>query len=219
MSDLQDTQVEPQIIKDEPEEVFVKPASKPRKSKKDSSSPIGVSDQSVSIKKDKKKEKQKDLRDSVLLFVKANDKCLKKQSKVMKDVLSEYSKQLSDPNIIKSYLLPAFHFCESHQLTITEVAEFSRVYVKISECTEKLEKLHSLPEDLALDSAVLEKLGDAYGKKYWKVPQHDFDRIHALLQQQDTVTATLSSIRVTKIQDKLGDKGEITCLTPVVYYQ
>jgi hypothetical protein len=200
--------------------VFVGPKKRGRKQ----ASPKHLSElpEESPAKKAKRADAKKDESDKYKSFAKMNEKFLKKVPKV-KGVLclSEPSNQkaLADPDTIKAYLLPAFHFLDTYEIHITSVSEFDNVVVQTPDVLAKLEKLHKLSGDLALSSAVLEQFEKKYGKKYWKIPKKDYAKVKRLIQSQGYAKAVLYDIETEVFPNRLGDHEPVACLMPVMRYE
>jgi hypothetical protein len=175
----------------------------------------------IVTKKSRKSQAVIDESEKMKAFIATNMKHLRTESKmVVQDVFQEYAKELACPDVIKAYLLGLFYFCDSNEITISQVFDFDNTVITSPSAFDKLERLQKLPAELALPEEHLEMLYKKYGKKYWKVPKQDYEKIKSILKEKGVCTCHLISATLDSFENKMSkSEEEVRCLKPKVRYE
>lgn len=167
----------------------------------------------------KKVMKEKELHEieKMKMFYKTNIKSINAEYKTVPEGLFDlHKKRFANPDVVKAYILPLFHFLNEYSVVITDVHEFEKVVVFTGDGVYKIEKLRKLCKKAEEDECEIDALDRKYGKKLWKIPKKDYGRVRKLLEN-GPVTIHLVDIDISFFEDKNGNRVE--CMTPKLRYE
>lgn len=157
-----------------------------------------------------KKSKKMILSEKYREFAEQNSKYLTTEVSFIPDnIFTDYKEFFEDPDVIKSYCLPLFHFVDEYVLHITQVHEFENITVECTAGLEKINELRKLKKDLALPQETLELFEKKYSKKNWKVPKKDYSRIRKLFDEcpeGKEVYMQLMGVEISRFKGKNGEQ-------------
>jgi hypothetical protein len=164
------------------------------------------------------KEKELNELEKMKSFYKSNAKSINAEYKVVvpEGLYDLHKKKFANPDVVKAYILPLFHFLDDYSVVITDVHEFEKVVVYTMDGVNKIEKMRKLYRKGNEDESEIDYMDRKYGKKLWKIPKKDYGRVRKLLEN-GPVTIHLVDIDFTSFEDKNGNRVE--CMTPKLRYE
>ncbi len=163
----------------------------------------------------KKKSKTDEMIQRYQDFAKVNDKYLKTEVKIEKNLFAKYKKDLENPHIMKGLALPAFYFLDKYSITATNVIDTDHLYIETHDVKDRIKQLKKTKEFSPETIALFEKKFD---RKLWKLPAHDKQKVLDLFHANGQVTVVLQDIHLSKF-DSQDESGVVVWLKPSFRYE
>ena len=131
------------------------------------------------------------------------------------DNFREWDAAIRDPKNILTSLLPLFHFLQQTVILCDGFQQWERPNVSTNEGIDRLDQLSSR-EDISDQDHLF--LMNSFGKRWWKIPARDINRVKTAFSITGTVKVHLMKIEKSSFYNNIT--GElINCLNPVMRYE